>query len=223
MMEKKPNPLQALMNERRAAAPTPVNRPVEPGLELLLKQYQLMQAELAEKDAKLAALQHTTQHTAGPDAATGLANRQALEDELTKSLATAQRYGRVHGLVVLELTDFNVLAGLESGAAQAMLTHVARLLRQNIRPTDIAARPEPEAGAPQRFFVILNELRELENLTMRAGALAAVVQTTPCLLWARTLPLSVQVGCTMFGAGDALGAVLAAAVAKLAGAGAGRA
>ncbi len=201
------NPLQTMM-KRRAADGLPAGGNSQQ-VDMLLKQYAMLQAELAAKEAQLEAMGQG----AGADAATGLANRRALEDEIEKSLSTARRYGRQHALIALEIPDYSAMAGqLGADMAGAMLSHVARLVRQNIRPTDIAARPTEGST----FYIILNELRVLENAEMRAATIDAAVAQTPCIGASRSMHVEVEVGCSLFGADDELEAVLAKADAALA-------
>lgn len=201
------NPLQSMM-KRRVTDSLPAGSGNEQ-MEMLLKQYAMLQAELAAKEAQLEAMGQG----AGADAATGLANRRALENEIEKSLSTARRYGRQHALIALEIPDYQAMASqLGQEMAGAMLAHVAQVVRQNIRPTDIASRPTEGST----FYVILNELRVLENAEMRAATISAAVAQTPCIGMGRTLHVHVEVGCTLFGADDEMDAVLAKADAALA-------
>ena len=177
----------------------------------LLAEFTKLQQLYEEQTALLAKLQQQ----APIDAATGLANQKSLEGELERSLATARRHGRTHALVVFRLNDFATYAALGETTETAILTHLARLLRQNIRPTDIAARLE--GGT---FAVLLNEVRATDNAFQRAAAIAEVVAQTPCMAGSRSLQLAVATGVRPFGAEDDTPTLLADAHAKLADSGA---
>lgn len=132
------------------------------------------------------------------DPLTGLANRRTFEEELERSLATARRYGRQHALLVVDVNDFKSINDrLGHATGDQVLQHVARLLRQNIRPTDIAAR-----YGGDEFCVILNELRAMENATMRAQGISDIISRTPCVGQKHTVHVGASVGCCVFGAED---------------------
>ncbi len=175
--------------------------------EELLNEFKKLQALYEEQAMLLARLQAQ----APLDEVTGLANQKSLEAELERSLATARRHGRGHALVMFRLHDFTTYAALGEATETAMLTHLARLLRQNIRPTDIAARL---SGGT--FAVLLNEVRASDNAHLRAAAIAEVVAQTPCMAGSRSLHLSVATGVRPFGAEDSVPELLGAAQSALA-------
>lgn len=172
----------------------------------LLQEFNKLQQLYEEQSALLAKLQAQ----APLDDVTGLANHKSLESELERSIATARRHSRTHALVLFRLQDFTTYAALGEGTETAILTHLARLLRQNIRPTDIAARLQ--GGT---FAVILNEVRATDNAHQRAAAIADVVAHTPCVAGPRSLQLSVMTGVRPFGAEDGVPTLLSDAHALL--------
>ncbi len=195
--------MRSMMNARVAdPSQTGAGRPAAELADLMSK-FKLMEAQLAEQQALIA----TLERDASSDPLTGLANRRTLEKELERSLATARRYGRRHALMLIDLNDFksiNDQLGHQMG--DYVLQHIARLLRQNIRPTDIAAR----LGGDE-FCVILNELRAIENAEMRAADIANVIARTPCIGEKRTVHLSASIGFHVFGADDDAAEVMARA------------
>jgi diguanylate cyclase (GGDEF)-like protein len=187
--------------------PAEANSPPSGDYARLLAEHEQLQAMFAQQQEMLASLQPTV----AADPLTGLANGRTLAAELERSLATARRYGRTHALIVVEVPDFLSLAnGLGAGgsAAAPLLQHVARLIRQNIRPTDIAARLEAADGA--RFAIILNEIRAVENATHRATEIAQTLAHTPCLVGGRMVPLSAITTTRPFGAEDDADSILTA-------------
>lgn len=174
--------------------------------EELLNEFNKLKTLYEEQSVLLA----TLQAQAPLDEVTGLANQKSLEAELERSLATARRHSRSHALVLFRVQDFATYAALGEATETAMLTHMARLLRQNIRPTDIAARLQ--GGT---FAVLLNEVRASDNAHLRAAAIATVVAQTPCVAGGRNLHLTVATGVKPFGAEETVPELLGAAQSAL--------
>lgn len=163
-------PMRAMLSKGSGVAPAalPMEGDGTPSMAEKIRELEALVAYQAEVIAQL-------QATAAACPVTGLANRRALENELAKSLSNAKRHDRKHGLVLLKLEGFDALrATLEPETVHAVLRHVAGLVRQNIRPTDIAAHLEDHT-----FVVILNELKVIENADMRAAQLVQVLEATP--------------------------------------------
>lgn len=199
MSKFKSDPLQNLMRRRQAD----VDAGQEPASDYdsLLSDYKELQRMVEEQAQLINALQRES----GAEPLTGLANNRSLTAELERSLATARRYGRRHALILLNIVDFTQLADqLGETATDALLRHMASLIRQNIRPTDIAAHPR--FG---EFAIILNELRAVENANMRAEELCNIATQTPCMVGGRSLHAMVVHGLTVFGQDDDAADVIA--------------
>ena len=133
-----------------------------------------------------------------------LAMLRATDYVADRSLATARRYGRRHGLILLTIADFTNLANqMGEQVTDAILRHMSSLIRQNIRPTDIAAHPR--FG---EFAIILNELRAIENAEMRAEELCSITTNTPCMVGGRNLHIMTMTGVTVFGQDDDAGEIM---------------
>lgn len=205
MSSRKPtDPLRSLMNARVSLPKSPTSTPVFPqksDLSVPSQAYDTLLAQFADLQQRFDEQQELIQsleRDASSDPLTGLANRRTLEKELDRSLATARRYGRRHALLLIDLNDFKSINDqLGHAMGDQVLQHVARLLRQNIRPTDIAAR----LGGDE-FCVILNELRAIENAETRAQDITNVLNRTPCIGEQRTVQLSASVGYYVFTSDD---------------------
>lgn len=197
MTTRKPDPMTSMLNKRRAAEPRAY---VDPEFEALMAEFKQLQDQLSAKQQLIDTLEQNT----SADALTGLANRRTLESELQRSLATARRYGRRHALLVIDINDFssiNTRLGRQTG--DAVLCHIARIIRQNIRPTDIAARTEAD-----NFAVVLNELRAIENAETRGAEILAAINHTPCVGAQHTVHVTANLGVCVFGADDELADIL---------------
>ena len=78
---------------------------------------------------------------AGTDGLTGLANRRAFDESLTRAVAEADRFGHNVGLVICDVDNFkrvNDLYGHEVG--DQVLRSIAASLSTNIRGVDLVAR-----------------------------------------------------------------------------------
>lgn len=189
------DPIRNLLTRRRAEPNAAYSAD---DVDELLKHYKTLQDKIHQQHDMIAALEQDRKS----DPVTGLANRTTLVEEIERSLATAKRYGRSHALLKLVVDNFDGYNAMGADTAVAVLTHIARVLRQSIRTTDIAARPHGN-----EFCVILNELRALENAEMRAAEIARAVAASPCITPHHTLPVSVAVGAVLFGMDDSVDSI----------------
>lgn len=152
----------------------------------------------------LAQLQETTarklqeqqlDHLAHHDALTGVLNRRGLTKELERQEELATR-GRPGALMICDLDNFKRVNDEHGHAAgDALLVHVARVLKQTVRATDLVGR----LGGDE-FAIVLPDVD-------LAGARAVGEKVTRCLMddpsghrWS-DVPVAVSVGVAEFAAG----------------------
>lgn len=164
-------------------------------LDTIMHEMQTLKARIAEQEKMIVHLEQD----AKSDPLTGVANRRTFEEEMQRSIAQARRYDRRHGLLVVDIDNFKSINDrLGHLAGDAVLKHVAQLLRQNLRTTDMVAR----IGGDE-FCIIMNEIKATENAPMKAGMLMDVIQQSPCISADHTLHITVSIGHAVFGGDDA--------------------
>ncbi len=163
-------------------------------LEGVLQEMQSLQAKIAEQEKMIIHLEQD----AKSDPLTGVANRRTFDEELQRSIAMARRYDRRHGLLVVDIDHFKSINDrLGHLAGDAVLQHIAQLLRQNLRTTDMVAR----IGGDE-FCIIMNEIKATDNAAMKANMLMEVVAQSPCISADHTLQVTVSIGHAVFGGDD---------------------
>lgn len=131
------------------------------------------------------------------DPMTGLLNRRGFEEELSRALASARRYGETGVLAYIDLNDFkqiNDLYGHEAG--DRVLMQIGEILAAGIRETDYAAR----LGGDE-FAVLLTKTGWRDGRT-RARKLARQLNDTFVTLQGKPIRLSASAGVEAYGAGD---------------------
>lgn len=117
------------------------------------------------------------QSMAATDALTGLTNRRQFNARLHEEVARARRHETPLSLALFDLDDFkrlNDFYGHQVG--DRILRELGRLLRQNIRESDLPARYGGE-----EFALILPETREAEAYELLERIRLLVAQTVFCL------------------------------------------
>jgi diguanylate cyclase (GGDEF)-like protein/PAS domain S-box-containing protein len=110
------------------------------------------------------------QYLADHDSLTGLFNRRRFEEELTRELASAQRYSSRLAVLAIDLDDFKYINdSLGHSIGDELIVRVGEALRARLRRTDILAR----LGGDE-FAVVLPRVDETTALEVAQGLLAAV-------------------------------------------------
>lgn len=134
---------------------------------------------------------------ADTDALLPIPNRRAFVRELNRMISFAERYGTPSTLVFIDLNDMKLINdkyGHEAG--DKALFHVARLLVDNVRGTDVIGR----LGGDE-FGVILAQADEQVG-TDKAASLAQTIADTPFDLGGETIKMSMAFGTYTFRQGD---------------------
>lgn len=140
------------------------------------------------------------------DPLTGLYNRRAIAEELTRLAALAQRSGRPLALVMLDLDDFKAVNDRDGHeAGDAVLKSTAEALRQALRTSDVPLRYGGE-----EFLVALPETAEAEALLV-AERLRAAIAARQVVLDGKRLTVTASLGVAILGPHEALDAAIARA------------
>jgi diguanylate cyclase (GGDEF)-like protein len=124
-------------------------------------------------------------------------NRRAFVRELNRMISFAERYGTSSTLMFIDLNDMKLINdkyGHEAG--DKALFHVARLLADNVRTTDVIGR----LGGDE-FGVILAQADEQIGAE-KAQSLAELISKHPIQLRDDTVEMSLAFGVYTFKSGD---------------------
>ena len=162
-------------------------------------------------------LEQELQRHSHHDSLTGLFNRRRFEEELRRQLAYTRRYGSGGALLVIDVDRFKQINdSLGHGAGDRALCAVAAVLRDNLRGSDVVARPvagsaaakcgppaqaDPEAVVARlggdEFVVLLPEADE-EDACAAAERLTAAVRRATMTIDGREVRLEISVGVALF-------------------------
>jgi diguanylate cyclase (GGDEF)-like protein len=143
---------------------------------------------------------------ADQDALAPIANRRAFVRELSRVMAFSERYNAPASIIYFDvngLKPINDTWGHPAG--DAALMHVADVLVENVRESDIVGR----LGGDE-FGVILSQADEA-TASEKARALVATIESKPLDWNGEAIPIHVSYGVYTFRGGDSAGEALAAA------------
>lgn len=167
----------------------------------LMKQVMELEVKIRDQQEQIGLLEQDVM----TDSLTGLANRRVFEEELVKSLARAKRHKGKSAILYIDIDAFKSIND-EFGhlAGDEALIQVSKILKDNIRPTDVVAR----LGGDE-FCIILNEVKSSYDLNSRSENLESIVARTPLIVNGKNIMLTISVGGRVFGTKDTFEEIMA--------------
>ncbi len=152
---------------------------------------------LREELARLRAINDELERIVVRDTLTPLYNRRHFVNCLAERLSRMERYGTRTALVFLDVDGLKAINDAHGhGAGDAALNHVARIIGQDVRATDVAAR----IGGDE--FALLFDGMDDAAANAKASRLITRIAGEPCDFRGACLPISVSYGCTSLQPGD---------------------
>lgn len=149
--------------------------------------------ELAKARARIAWLERL----ADEDSLTPVANRRAFVRQLTRTIAFTHRYGVPASVVYFDVNNMKQINDQHGHpAGDAALRHIASVLRENIRSSDIVGR----LGGDE-FGVILAQT-DAQQAHDKAAALAAAIADKPLRWEGLMIAVSAAYGVHSFSGSD---------------------
>ena len=172
---------------------------VRQALDMLMQEVQRMREELSQARHRISYLEKL----ADEDTLVPVANRRVFVREMSRMVAYAERYGAHTSVLYFDIDGFKGINNNYGYAAgDAELQHVAMLLAENIRESDIVGR----LGGDE-FGVILAQY-DGAAAQEKASSLSALIENTPFDWEGNALSLAVSFGVYSFSgqedAGEAL-------------------
>lgn len=150
-------------------------------------------ADLASLAVENSLLYGRMAHLAITDDLTGLAVRSHFESEIEKALERARAQGEPVGLLLIDIDRFKVYNdGFGHSAGDKLLREIGQVLRDRMRPGDLAARFGGEE------FVCFLSQAPAEEAALRAEEIRRVVEQTSVLLRRTITRTTVSIGIAAF-------------------------
>jgi diguanylate cyclase (GGDEF)-like protein/PAS domain S-box-containing protein len=132
------------------------------------------------------------------DQLTGLFNRRRFDEQLKRELARAGRYADHSAVVSIDIDNFKAINDSAGHAAgDAVLAHVARVLANRSRATDVVAR----LGGDE-FAVLLSEVG-VDDARSTAEQLLAEIRKSPAVYGGTPFRVTASIGVAAFESDDA--------------------
>jgi len=162
---------------------------VRQALMSLLGEVDRLRRELEESRNRIAFLERL----ADEDSLMPIANRRAFVRELSRMMAFAQRYGTPASIVYFDLDGLKAVNDVHGHAAgDAALQHIAQILLDSVRNTDVVGR----LGGDE-FGVLLVQTDE-ETAINKADTLAEAIRSRPLIWQGNEIILSAAYGAHSF-------------------------
>ncbi len=134
---------------------------------------------------------------ANHDVLTGLPNRRYFIESLEKRIKRCQRYGDNTALLFLDVDDLKMINDAHGHAAgDILLTHLAKLLKDNIRVCDMVAR----IGGDE-FALLLDNL-DADQVENKILSLIDLIKTSNLAYEGQTLKFGAAIGYSFVGPAD---------------------
>lgn len=175
---------------------------VREALLTLMHEVEVIRRQLEETQSRMAELEKI----ADSDTLTPVANRRAFVRELARVLSYAERYQVETSLLFIDVNDLKSINDRFGHAAgDAALIHVAHVLSENVRTSDVVGR----LGGDE-YAVILSHASE-EQAIMKGDQLQAKIGEEPVVFEGKSFMVSAAIGIHTFGPHETPTSVLAAA------------
>lgn len=159
----------------------------------LMQEVESLRSELDRTNRRMREIEDV----ADTDALLPIPNRRAFVRELNRMISFAERYGTPSTLMFIDLNDMkNINDEFGHEAGDKALFHVARLLVDNVRTTDVVGR----LGGDE-FGVILAQADEKIGAE-KAQSIADIIAKHPILLGDKPYTMSLAFGTYTFRSGD---------------------
>ena len=159
----------------------------------LMAEVDRLRGELQQMSNRLNAVQTV----ADQDSLLPLLNRRAFVREMSRIISFGERYDLSASLIYFDLDGFKSVNDTHGHAAgDAALRHVARVLIENVRGSDVVGR----LGGDE-FGIILAKA-DLEAAEKKANALSSELMSNPCEWGGHQLHLGVAYGVHVFKKGE---------------------
>jgi diguanylate cyclase (GGDEF)-like protein len=141
--------------------------------------------------------QNDIEHMATKDKLTGLFNRQALDMLFKQVLLDQNRHPTDLSLLLLDLDHFKQINDTHGHlAGDAVLQHVAKLIKQRLRKVDIISR-----WGGEEFLIILKGC-DIVTARNKAEELRLGIMNNPLILDKKTIGCTISIGVAVFESDD---------------------
>lgn len=168
----------------------------------LMAEVDRLRQELEQTKGRLGHLEKL----ADQDTLAPVANRRAFVRELSRVISYSERYKAPSSLIYFDLNGFKAINdSMGHAAGDAALLHVARLLVENVRESDVVGR----LGGDE-FGVILAHADE-RQAHEKAASLAQQVAESPVEYEGKSFAVQLAYGTSTFAGGESVSDAIAAA------------